>query len=277
MSETKTQLIFLGTGTPNPDPHRLGPAAAVVVNGKSYLVDCGASVVRQASATGIDALKMQGLTHLFITHLHSDHVLGYADLILTPAVTGREEALRVWGPRGTENMTNHILAAYTEDIGVRLHGGEPAIPGAYEVAVNEYKAGEIYKDHDVRVTAFEVTHGKWKHAYGLRFETKDRVIVFSGDTTYCENLIENARGCDVLVHEVCSTTGLAKRTPEWQAYHSSYHTPGPDVGRVASLVKPKLLLLYHMLPFGETEESVLEEVRSTYEGEIRIANDLDVI
>src|SRR5437016_46587 len=100
-----TQLVFLGTGTPNPDPRHLGPSAAVVVNGQPYIVDCGAGLVRQASAArekGIEALAMERLTHAFITHLHSDHTIGYPDLIFTPAVTGRLEPLRIWGPPGTQ-------------------------------------------------------------------------------------------------------------------------------------------------------------------------------
>jgi ribonuclease BN (tRNA processing enzyme) len=268
-----TQLQFLGTGTPNPDPNRYGPASAVLVNGSCYLVDAGAGVVRRAAAADI---KMEQLNRLFITHLHSDHVLGYPDLILTPAVTGRKDALRVWGPTGTKEMTHHLLDAFTEDVSIRIHGGEPSEPAAYEVKVTEYMSGEIYRDENVSVTAFSVTHGKWQYAFGFRFDTKDRSIVFSGDTTYCDNLIEHAKGCDILVHEVCSSKGLAKRTPEWQKYHSSYHTIGEDVGRIATAVQPKLLLLNHLLPFGETDEQILSEVKSTYDGEVRIPNDLEV-
>lgn len=274
-----TQLVFLGTGTPNPNPDRLGACAAVIVNGQPYLVDAGAGCVRQAmraKRNGVAALTVDNITRLFFTHLHSDHTLGYPDVIFTPAVTGREEPLRVWGPPGTKHLTDHVLKGWIQDIDTRLHGGEPAIPEAYNVHVEEFSEGEMYKDNNVKVIAFEVMHGTWQHAYGFRFETPDRVIVFSGDTTYCPNLIEHARGCDILVHEVYSAAGLAERAPEWQRYHSTFHTSGPDVARIASYLRPKLLLLYHALPFRETEEGLLNEVRSTYDGDVRLANDLDV-
>lgn len=219
---------------------------------------------------------MEHLTRAFITHLHSDHTIGLPDLIFTPAVTGRQEGLQLWGPTGTRKMVHEILSAWSEDIETRLTGGEPSIAAAYEVQVIEIAAGEIYRDENVSVSAFPVIHGKWPHAFGLRFQTPDRTIVFSGDTTYCQSLMDSAKGCDILVHEVYSRSALDRRTPEWQAYHSSYHTSGPDVGRIASIVRPELLLLYHALPFGQPEEELVDEVRSFYDGDVRLAQDLDV-
>lgn len=221
-------------------------------------------------------MTMERMTRTFFTHLHSDHTIGYPDMIFTPAVTGREEPLRVWGPPGIRRMTEHILNAWSQDIETRLHGGEPSVAAAYEVVVEEFTEGLVYEDDNLRVSAFEVMHGTWQHAYGLRFDAADRSIVFSGDTTYCPNLIEHARGCDVLVHEVYSAAGLAARTPGWQAYHSSFHTSAPDVGRIASEIQPKLVLLYHALPFRRPEEELLDEVRTTYKGDVRLAADLDI-
>jgi ribonuclease BN (tRNA processing enzyme) len=103
------------------------------------------------------------------------------------------------------------------------------------------------------------------------------VIVISGDTTYSPNLIQAAKGCDILVHEVYSAKGLANRTPDWQRYHAAYHTSAPDVGRVAAAVRPRKLVLYHQLPMGETPEEVVGEVRRNFDGVIVYGNDLDVI
>ncbi|MDR3692439.1 MAG: MBL fold metallo-hydrolase [Fimbriimonas sp.] len=274
-----TQVVFLGTGTPNPDPHHQGPSVAIVVHGQSYIVDCGPGVVRQASAAkakGADGLDMAHLTKAFITHLHSDHTLGLPDLMLTPAVTGRETGLDIFGPPGLQRMVDHIREAYSEDHEVRFHGGEPAAPEAYKVTVHEVKEGWIYQDDNVRVKAFRVHHGKWKHAFGFRFETPDRVIVLSGDTTYCQEVIDNAKGADILIHEAYSADGLKKRTPDWQAYHSTYHTSGPDVGRIAAAVHPKLVILYHELPFGQPEGEILKEVATAYPGPVVEAKDLDI-
>ncbi len=269
-----TRAILLGTGTPNPDPQSMGPAVAIVSGEHVYIVDCGPGIVRRAVQAGI---AMRQLTRAFITHLHSDHTAGCPDLIFTPAVTGREEPLEIYGPPGLRAMIYHIMEAWKEDMNIRLHGLEPSVSRAYIVHAHDVKPGEIYRDAAMRVIAFPVQHGSWKHAYGYKFEAKDKTIVLSGDTTYSPTLIEAAKGCDILIHEVYSAAGLAKRTPDWQRYHSVFHTSGRDVGRVAAQVRPKKLVLYHQLPMGETPEEVLREVRGQFDGEVIYGKDLDVI
>ncbi len=111
----QTRVILLGTGTPNPDPERSGPAVAVVVNGSVYLLDAGPGIVRRAEAArrhGVEALTQDNLKIVFLTHLHSDHTLGLPDLIFSPWVSGRTAPLEVYGPRGTRAMTAHLTAAY---------------------------------------------------------------------------------------------------------------------------------------------------------------------
>ncbi|MES1147295.1 MAG: MBL fold metallo-hydrolase [bacterium] len=274
-----TQLVFLGTGNPNPDPLHQGPSLAIVVNGQPYFVDCGPGLVRQAAAAarkGVEGFSMAKMDRLFVTHLHSDHTVGLPDIIFTPAVTGREHAIQIYGPKGIGAMVDHINKAWSLDKEIRFHGGEPSLPKAYETEVHEVKSGSVYKDDNVKVSAIPVKHGHWEAAFGYRFETPDRVIVISGDTTYCPALIEAARGCDILVHEVYSAEGLKKRTPDWQAYHSTYHTSGPDLGSIATLVKPKLLVLYHELRMGMPDGEIVKEVATTYDGKVVEAADLDV-
>jgi ribonuclease Z len=273
-SAQDTRVILLGTGTPNPEPDRMGPAVAVVSGGRVYIVDCGPGVVRRAAQAGI---QMEQLTRAFITHLHSDHTAGYPDLILTPPNAGRSEPLEVFGPPGLRAMTAHLLQAYQQDFAIRLHGTQPVEPRGFAVAAHDVRPGEVYHDNQVRVVAFAVSHGAWKHAYGYRFEAKDKVIVISGDTTYSDALIAAAKGCDILVHEVYSQKGWEARTPEWRKYHAAYHTSAPDVGRVAAQVRPKKLVLYHLLPMGQTAEEVLGEVRRNWDGEAIYGKDLDVI
>jgi ribonuclease Z len=173
-------------------------------------------------------------------------------------------------------MTDAILSAWSEDMDVRLKGGEPSIPEAYEVRVNEVVDGDFIVIGGTRVTPFTVNHGAWKHALGYQFETGDRSIVVSGDTAYTENLIRHAQGCNVLIHEVCSAKGLASREPEWQRYHGAYHTTGLDLGRLAAIVQPELLILHHMLPFGQPEAQIVEEIRENFEGPVIAAEDLGI-
>jgi ribonuclease BN (tRNA processing enzyme) len=279
ISDDTARVVLLGTGTPNADPDRSGPALAVVVKGHAYLVDCGPGVVRRASAAhlkGVSALAMENLTHVFITHLHSDHTLGYPDLIFSPWTLGRHEPLEAYGPPGLKEMTRHIREAYREDIKIRTDGLEPSVADGYLVNVHEITAGVVFQDEHVRVIAFPVKHGSWKHAFGFRFETADRTIVISGDTAPTPTLIEQAKGCDVLVHEVYSQRGFATRPPEWQRYHSSFHTSSAQLAAIASEVKPKLLVLTHQLFWGTTPEELLAEIGRDYDGEVRCGADLDV-
>lgn len=274
-----TQIVLLGTGTPNADPERSGPAVAIVVNDTPYLIDCGPGVVRRASAaarSGVDGLKVKNLKKLFVTHLHSDHTAGYSDLILTPWVLGRDEPLEVYGPEGIAEMTEHILAAYEQDITVRLDGLEPANDQGHRVNTHNIRPGMIYEDSNVTVEAFRVKHGAWPEAYGFVFTTPDRKIVISGDTVPSDTLVAACDGCDVLIHEVCSATKLEKRSEVWQKYHYASHTTGRQLGELAARAKPGLLILYHQLYWGATDEELLAEIKEHYDGEVVSGADLDV-
>jgi len=275
-----TRLVLLGTGNPNPDPQRMGPAVAVVADDRAYLVDCGTGVVRRANAAykrhGLQALRPDRLDRVFVTHLHSDHTLGLDDLILTPWVMGREQPLEAHGPPGLQKMVDGLLAAYAEDIRNRLEGNQPATPEGHKVRVREVKPGQVFRDDRVTVRAFAVKHGAWKHAYGYRLDTEDRSIVISGDTVAQDSVVRACSGCDVLVHEVYARAGFDQRSKEWQAYHAASHTSGPELGGIAKRARPKLLVLYHHLLWGATVEQLLAEIRAGgYEGEIAFGNDLD--
>jgi ribonuclease BN (tRNA processing enzyme) len=274
-----TQVVLLGTGTPNAEPDRWGPALAVVVNGTPYLVDAGSGVVRRASAAyarGVEGLEVKRLKTVFLTHLHSDHTVGLPDLIYTPWVLEREAPLTVLGPSGTEAMAFHITEAYQQDVAVRTQGLEPINPSGYLVEARDVQAGVVWEDENVKVTAFRVAHGDWAQAFGYRFDTPDRVVVVSGDTGPTDSVAENCDGCDILVHEVYSETAFQRRVPEWQRYHAASHTSAPEVGRVASRGRAGFLVLTHQLLWGATPEELLEEVRSTFSGPVAYGNDLDV-
>ena len=276
---TDTKLVLLGTGTPFADPTKSGPSLAIVVNNSSYIVDCGPGVVRraaEASKLGFPSLEAAQLKTLFITHLHSDHTIGLADIILTPAVLDRNAPISIYGPAGSKKMTDDLMSAYKEDIAIRINGLEKGDAIAYQVYTNEIKEGQIYKDSNLTVTAFNVQHGQWDNAFGYVFQTKDKKIVVSGDCTYSENLIKYAKDCDILVHEVYSDAGLKKRTQRWQDYHSTFHTSTYQLAEIANQVKPKLLVLNHQLTFGTSLQSLLDELKSKYAGPVVNGADLDV-
>lgn len=289
--QTKTKVVMLGTGTPNPVPSRSGPCVAIVVNENSYIVDSGTGIVRQAEKAnqmGISALEARKLKTAFITHTHSDHTIGLADLIYTPWVLERECPLNIYGPKGIKKMVGHLLSAYEDDINARKFGLEKANETGIVVQATEIKEGVIYQDDLITVEAFLVDHPPFE-AYGYKFTTPDKVIVISGDTCYNENLIKHAKGCDILVHEVISTTGVQLRSPTWKKYHLRVHTTSKDLATIASEVNPGKLVFYHqlfmvspdetgrMVTEKEREDEMIEEVKSKYKGIVISAKDLDVI
>lgn len=289
----ETKLVLLGTGTPNACPDAIGPSSAVVVGDRAYLVDFGPGVVRQAAKAyrnGIDALRPDRLVTAFCTHLHTDHTAGYPDLIFTPWVLERKEPLRVFGPKGIRDMTGHLLKAYKVDIDFRINGFEKANEVGYRVETQEINSGVIYRDDRVTVEAFPVSHGTLE-SYGFKFTTPDRVIVISGDTAPLEIVAEKAKGCDILLHEVEYTAGLAAREPKWQKYHREVHTLSVDLAEIAKKAGPKLLVTYHRIYHMEIQdntvdvgaemarrnEAILEEIRNAgYEGPVVNGMDLDV-
>lgn len=287
----ESRVVMLGTGTPNPTPERMGPCAAVIVEGQAYLVDFGVGLVRQAAAVmerGIEALAAAKLTRGFLTHLHSDHTLGLPDLILTPWVLKRSEPLKLFGPAGTEAMVAHLLKAYAVDIQSRQGGLEQANQVGIQVEVTEIDEGVVYQDERVTVEAFRVNHPPFE-AYGYKFTCPDKVIVFSGDTTPTDNIIQWAQGCDILVHEVFSAQGVKRRSPVWQRYHTSVHTSSVQLGELASQIKPQTLVLNHQLFFRvpdeegqviselDREREMIREIQQHYQGEVISAQDGDVV
>jgi len=278
-----TKLIVLGSGTPNPDPNRAGSGYAVVVDETPYLIDFGPGIIRRAASMSppwggkIEAMTVKNFEHAFLTHIHSDHSAGLADLLLTPWIMGRDKKLNLFGPKGLEQMASSTIEAFEDDINYRIYGTQPSNKIGYKYNFHLLSEGLIYEDENVSVEAFIVPHGSFDDAYGFRFTTKDKVIVFSGDTGPSKTLEKFAAGADILVHEVYSNAGFLKKTKDWQIYHQGHHTSTFEVGEIASRAKPKLLLLSHILFWGSTADEILKETRSTYKGEIKIAEDLMII
>jgi ribonuclease BN (tRNA processing enzyme) len=279
-----TRVVMLGTGSPRPDPDRSGPSTAIVVNGTPYLVDFGPGVIRRAAAAyrnGVTAFgpRVANLTTAFLTHLHSDHTMGYPDLIFTPWLMGRKHPLEVYGPKGLTAMTENILKAWDVDLAARTQGDHARPP--CRVNSHEIGPGVIYTDDNITVTAFSVHHGEDLEAFGFRFETLDRTIVVSGDTSPVQSLIDHGRGCDVLIHEGYSLAGFDDLSPVWQEFRRSHHTSSRELAEIANELQPALLVLYHPSNAGggpqnqEDQDILVQEIRSFYSGRVVAANDLD--
>ncbi len=275
----QSQIVMLGTGTPLAESNRSGPSVAVIVANTAYLVDFGPSVVRQASAAwklGVPALEPWRLRFAFATHLHSDHTTGLADLALAPWTLGRDNNLELFGPPGIAAMAEHIISAYEEDIRIRSGPLSFRPRAGSGINAHEIEPGIVLTTPHLTVEAFPVNHGSWKHAYGYRFDTPDRSIVISGDTRPSESLVAKATGCDVLIHEAYLTRTFNTLDSGLRDYHSAAHTSGDDLGKLAARIKPGLLIVYHTLLFGGTEEELLREIQRGFDGQVVVANDLDI-
>jgi len=180
-------------------------------------------------------------------------------------------------------MTDHILAAGEEDIRIRTQGLERNFAQhndtGYKVNVHEIEPGVVYKDRSITVKAFQVPHGEWPQAFGYRFETLDRTIMISGDTSPSQAVVEACNGCDVLIHEVYTEMFLAQAPRAFKEYHPKYHTSSRELGELATKAKPKLLILYHQqygVRSGRTERDLLREMKAAYAGKFVSGHDLDV-
>jgi ribonuclease BN (tRNA processing enzyme) len=273
---TKTKIVLLGTGAPAPDPEHSGPATAIVVNDTAYLVHLGPRVVRRASAAfarGITALEPTRLRVAFITHLHTDHTLGYPDLIFTPWTIGRRVPLEVYGPKGLKAMTDHLQEAYRVDIETRTNpdGNQRDRPEGHNVNVHEIGAGLVYKDSNVTVTAFPTKHAM--ESYGYRFVTPDRTIVLSGDTNPSQATIDACNSCDVLIHEAQAPAWIVSRPSTFQRFAAKYHTTTAQLADLARQAKPRLLIIYH---YPIAPEEMFADMSTRYAGEFVVGRDLDI-
>ena len=282
MSVPKTKVILLGTGNPNPDPQHSGGALIIMVGKKPYLVDFGAGLIRQAAALTpeyggpLDELDIANLTIAFLTHMHSDHTIGFPDLLLTPWVMGRNIPLEVYGPDGIQEMSVHILKAYQDDIKYRLYGLEPINNQGWRINAHEISEGLVYQDEHIKVEAFLVKHGTWPNAYGFRFTTPDKVIVISGDTAPCESVLENGKDADILIHEVYYKKEYDKKDEFWKNYHALNHTSTHELAEIANELNPKLLVLVHTLYWGAGDQDILDEISQGYDGKVVVGADRQI-
>jgi len=274
------RLVLLGTaGGPTPKLERAAPAQAIVVGDRVYLVDCGDGVARQMT---LARLGFNDLRALFITHHHSDHNAGYGSLFLLGWTSGLAAPVDAYGPPPLVRMTELLLAAYAFDIETRVadEGRPPLAPliRPHEIATG----GEIFRDDRVRVTAARNHHPPIDNSFAYRFDSVDRSVVISGDTTYSESVLQLARGADVLVHEALYRPFWerpdAPRTAAIRRHILASHTDVEDVGRLAAAAGVRTLVLTHFVPSDPpgavSDGEWIESVRRHFKGEVILGRDL---
>ena len=257
------KVFLLGTGNPQPRIDRFGASILVEAGARKMLFDSGRGVTIRLAQREIPLAEVNPL---FLTHLHSDHVVGIPDLWLTGWLRGRENPLQVFGPEGTGEMMRHLEQAYKADIRIRLSSGTRSSNGV-AVLARDIKEGVVYEEGGVKVTAFKVEHGPANPAFGYRVDYAGRSVVLSGDTGPTENLLRFAQGVDVLIHEV-SLPGTAPGAG------GSTHTTPEDAGTIFARVKPRLAVYSHIIPPGAPAEEFIVGTRKTYNGPLEVGEDL---
>ncbi len=266
------RVTLLGTGSPELRMDRFGPSILVEAGEKKLLFDCGRGAAQRIEQVRI---PFPDIDALFLTHLHSDHVVGIPDLWLTGWIRGRKAPLRVWGPAGTREMMSHLKEAFQFDIRIRQEEGKLPAQGV-DVAARDIEQGIVYDEAGIKVTAFAVDHGVVKPALGYRVDFAGHSVVLSGDTRFSENLIHFAQGTDVLIHEVIDPEAFRTNNPSMSAERfrsiTGHHTTPDQAGTIFSRVKPKLAVYSHIVP-GDTP-NLLPLTRKTYSGPLEVGKDL---
>ena len=271
------KVTLLGTGSPPPVMNRFGPSILVEAGGQTFLFDAGRGALQRLNQAKI---RWQDVLGVFLTHLHSDHVVGFPDLWLTGWLVGpgRNIPLEVWGPRGTKSMMSHLEQAYEYDIRIRLYD-DRASPDGVVILATDISEGVVYEKAGVKITAFEVDHTPIKPAFGYRIDFAGRSVVLSGDTRVSENLIRHAQGVDVLVHEVVSPETFQRAGTPLERTNSvvAHHATPEQAGEVFSRTKPKLAVYSHMVLPTATENDLIPPTRKTYAGPLEVGEDLMTI
>lgn len=274
------RLVLLGTkGGPALRPGGPMPTSCLIeIGGRSAVIDCGLGVTKGLVDAG---LSLKGLDLVFITHLHSDHVLELGALIHTAWTAGLATPVRVFGPEGTRDVWAHFCRSLSYDIETRIvDEGRPDIRAL--VTVTEFSQGRVFEEADLSVEALRVDHPPVTECYALRFNENGRSVVFSADTCHFQPLAAFAEGADYLVHEAMLLEGvdrLVARTgngARLKEHLMASHTLAEDAGRIASDAGCAHLVLNHLIPADDPQvgpEDWERAVSTTWEGSLTIGRD----
>ncbi|SDI40265.1 ribonuclease Z [Alteribacillus persepolensis] len=268
------KVTMLGTGSPYPALHRAASAQLLQIDDMNVLIDCGQETTSQLQRIGVEP---QDVHHLWFTHLHSDHTMGYFQFLIGGWHLGRRK-LSVVGPKGIKEFHETVLKMYEDDINYRTSLGFPA-EGIHDVEIYEIEEpGDIPAgDIPAKVTSAPMIHNVTTYAF--RFEIDNTVIVFSGDSSPTQHLTDLSENADLLIHD-CVLTAKEKAENTnldtiWEKLQKEHCTPA-QAAETAKQSNTKRLLLTHFLPSID-EEHVESEVRRVYDGELILGQDLQTV
>ena len=294
-SKTGTRLITLGTTAgPPPRAHRAQSSNLLVVNGALYVVDAGDGVARRLAKAGIN---VRDIGTIFLTHHHDDHTAGLGTLMSVAWDNQRTQPINVYGPPRTEDLVKAAVQYFSISAEIRIADGGRTVPIAQVFFGHDIRPGMVYQDANVKVTAAESTHfefhtgaaaGKHK-SYSYRFETPDRVIVFTGDTGPNDALTDLAKGADLLVSEANSVEErmqLLMKSGQWQAMTAAEqagikqqmtqgHLSPNVIGPMAARAGVQTVVLTHLTAKADNDYTAwVNEVKKSFSGQVLVAKDL---
>jgi ribonuclease Z len=275
-AESALKATILGSGYVEPLADKYGASILVEAGTEKLLFDAGRGTTIRLNQIPV---PYDAIDKVFLTHLHSDHVVGLPDLYLTGWVLGRRDTpLRLWGPEGTSQMAKHMVHAFDFDITVRrdTHTRYAAIGATIDAM--DFEGGVIYDANGITVTAFTVDHGPVKPAFGFRVDYAGRSIGISGDTRPSNNLIAHTRDVDVLFHEAFAPEAYSAAHPDVpylviKAIESVHTTPS-QAGKIFAAVNPKLAVFYHIDPGKTFADELTRDARKYYNGPLEVGEDL---
>ena len=269
------ELTLLGTGCPSVDYKRFGPANLVSTKKSKILIDCGSGATQRLHQAKVSSADIDAL---FLTHLHSDHVVDLYQLIISSWHPYRTKPWKVYGPKGTKIFVKKIMDAWKQERTQRIKYEARSSTKAFDIQVKEFKSLGTILIKDIKVKYFEVDHKPVKYAYGFNFLHKSKKLTISGDTRPSENVMKYGQLADVLLHEVfidgeMLTTNKMLTT---KTLHNvkTYHTPSSLVGKIAKLTRCKKLVLTHFVPTEFNEKNLQKIVRSDFGKNPIIGKDL---
>ena len=276
LSAEVLRVVILGSGTPRLDIDRFSQSILVEAGDEKLLFDTGRGTAVRLSQMNVN---LSSINNIFFTHLHSDHIVGFPDVLMTGWVYQREKILNIFGPSGTKKFVENIKNAFNEDIKIRLEKPEKLKMSGLKTIVKEISDGLVYKSKNVEVHAINVDHGGGvEHAYGYKINYKDKSVIISGDTNYSEELVNMANDVDILIHEIAAAPSSLINKSEKVRGIMNYHTTPEELIKIINQTKAKFTVLNHVLLLGGiTEDKVLKLIKTNLDKDAQVMFGYDLL
>ena len=269
------KVTILGSGTPRVSFERFSQSILIEHKQDKYLFDAGRGALVRLYQSNVLPNEIK---NIFLTHLHSDHILGFSDILMTGWVYQRESPLQIYGPKGTQNFVDSTIKAYEEDINVRSQAPENLDIRGLQANIEMIYDGFEYQNNGLTIETFAVKHEPFVHAFGFKIYNSKYCIVISGDTTYSDTVIEKSKGCDLLIHEIAHASEQTLKKYPKAGGVISYHTNAVEVSNIINKARPRLTILNHVLSLdGSSDDEILNMIKQNTNLDVLVAKDLMTI